>query len=1044
IKAYNEKYAEIMEIPAEVVNQAIKYEQLIRYAVDNNLKDSNRYSNALAAAKEASESGHFLNFPNGKIVEVYHKPMDDGGVVRTFSDVTEREKTRLEVEVQVQELADARKATLNMMQDAEEAHRKVADNQQLLEGVIENSAIVFHVKDKEGRFLLVNREFEKVTGFKREDVIGITDFDFQPLEIAEYVRKSELEVINTGEMLRFEEVIDFGESEKTFLSIKFPLFNANGDVNRLCTIATDITEIKELQKKIQESEERFTLAMEAANVGMWDTYLPSKESVYNDQYFRMLGYESKDFEKDIKTFFSLIHPDDAQRLTTVAEKMAAGEVDIIEEEFRMNASSGETRTILTSGKTVSKYEDGSPARLTGVHMDITERKLMEEEVRKAKEAAEAAAQAKASFLAAMSHEIRTPMNGVIGMVDLLRQTEMDNDQKRMLQTINNSGQSLLTIINDILDFSKIEAGKMDLENIPFSLSEVVEGSAQTIAPNAERKGIRLITYVDPDLPQFVAGDPVRIRQILINLGGNAIKFTEEGEVVIRAERMDNKGNDNISVRFSVIDQGIGISEEAQEKLFEAFSQAETSTTRRFGGTGLGLTICKKLTEMMKGDLGVKSQLGEGSEFYVSLSFKTSDKVVEHESVRDLKGLRVLLVVDNQAEQSILKRYLEFWHAEIETSTDLTSCIKTCKSTAKAGKPIDVVVIGPQWSRDEQFSLRDKANKQKALASTKFVSLLTGNRQRARLDSPESVCVDVNPLRRAAFLSAVSIAAGRASPEVHYEEAVEDLKTTAKAPTVEEARALGTLILVAEDNPTNRDVIGRQLNLLGYAFEMADDGKLALEAWRNNEYAILLTDCHMPNMDGFELTDAIRQHEKGQDKRSPIVAITANALEGEAERCLAAGMDDYMSKPIDMKILRAKLRQWMPDAGSTNDDTQEKIVPGEKPKDTETSEDVIDKQALMNMFGDEDMCKEILNDFVEPSQKVVEELKHGWNERSAEAVKQAAHKLKSSARSVGANALADLCEALEQAGMEDDWTTIDDGMENLDSLMHEVENYISEL
>jgi PAS domain S-box-containing protein len=1050
ILTYNSRYPEILNLPKDVIEKCHNYADVIRYFSEKVMLHSPKTIGELTSKAILKEKLIYpIELPGDKIIEVRHIPKDGGGYIRIFTDITKREQARIEAEVQVRELADARRATLNMMQDAEEASGKVQVSEERFTLAMEAANVGLWDVSLPSRKSVFNEQYFKMLGYEREDFEDDTQtwYDLIHPDDVDRLMQAADKLFN-GDDKNYVHEFRMRASDEVFRTIlttgKIISRDDEGLPTRAIGVHLDITEQKELQAKIEKSEERFTLAMEAANVGLWDTSLPSRETIFNDQYFKMLGYERKDFEEDFQTFISLIHPDDRTRLFAVAEKLYAGEINTIQEEFRMVAASGETRTIITSGKLVSRGEDGKPTRTTGVHLDITERKKMEEDIQEARQAAESAAQAKASFLAAMSHEIRTPMNGVIGMVDLLRQTKMDNDQKRMLQTISNSGQSLLTIINDILDFSKIEAGKMDLENIPFSLSEVVEGSAQTIAPNAERKGIRLITYVDPDLPQFVAGDPVRIRQILINMGGNAIKFTEEGEVVIRAERMDNRENDNISVRFRVIDQGIGISEEAQEKLFEAFSQAETSTTRRFGGTGLGLTICKKLTEMMKGDLGVKSQLGEGSEFYVSLSFKTSDKVVEHESVRDLKGLRVLLVIDNQAEQSILKRYLEFWHADVETSTDLAICIKNCKSAVKADKPFDVVVMGPQWPREEQFSLRDKASKQKVLASTKFVSLLTGNRQRARLDSPESVCIDVNPLRRAAFLSAVSIAAGRASPEVHYEDQVEDLKTTVKAPTVDEARALGILILVAEDNPTNRDVIGRQLNLLGYAFEMADDGELALEAWRNNEYAILLTDCHMPNMDGFELTDAIRQDEKGLDRRSPIVAITANALEGEADRCLAAGMDDYMSKPIDMKILRAKLRQWMPDFQVKNDDTKEENVLNEKPKDPKTSEDVIDKQALMNMFGDEDMCKEILNDFVAPSQKVIEEFKIGWKERSAEAVKQAAHKLKSSARSVGANALADLCETLEQAGKEDDWTTIDDGMENLDSLMHEVENYIAEL
>ena len=679
--------------------------------------------------------------------------------------------------------------------------------------------------------------------------------------------------------------------------------------------------------------------------------------------------------------------------------------------------------------------------------DVTVIREAEKQLILAKQEAELATIAKASFLATMSHEIRTPMSGVISMADLLQQTELKADQEQMLQTITDSGQSLLTIIDDILDFSKIEAGKLEMESIPLSLTDVVEGSTQTLTGNAIRKGIRLITYVDPELPQFVIGDPVRVRQILINLCGNAIKFSKEGDVVIRVERVKNNEESKVTIKFSVLDQGVGVSEEDQGKLFQAFSQAESSTARKFGGTGLGLTICKMLTELMGGEIGVKSQLGEGSEFYVKLSFNHSEIKVQEDKAHQLDGLRILLLSRHPTEKAILTSYLAYSHAEVTSSDELDTCLEQCTNAKDEGKPFEIVIIGPQWSREEQIKICRMVTTQSTLSDTKFLCLLENPANQEQLELPNTVFMDVDPLRREPFLFAVTSAVGRASPNAHYEEDVEDLRATVQLPTIEEALAQGTLILVAEDNPTNRKVIGLQLNLLGYAYEMANDGRQALDAWRRKQYALLLTDCHMPDMDGFELTDMIRKAEKGTRKRAPIIAITANVLQGAAGRCFAAGMDDFVSKPTNLKELRRVLRKWVPHRETSRPvDSEQLQEQTELRVNTVSKGDYpVDERVLKDMFGDDnELFREILRDFVVPSWEIVEEIKSAIDRQSAEGVNQAAHKLKASARSIGANALANLCTVLESAGGEDDWNTIGSYGSNIDKLMSEVENFISDL
>ena len=680
------------------------------------------------------------------------------------------------------------------------------------------------------------------------------------------------------------------------------------------------------------------------------------------------------------------------------------------------------------------------------YADVTARKQAEVELMEAKDLAETATRSKSAFLAAMSHEIRTPMNGVVGMIDLLRETKMDADQRQMMRTVRDSAFSLLQIINDILDFSKIEAGKLALEYIPLSARDIVEGVAETLLPAANPKHVRLLIYVDPEIPPKVLGDQVRVRQILFNLGGNAIKFTENtpenpGRVTIRADRFEDGEDGKAVVRFSISDTGIGISKEAQEDLFKPFTQAESSTTRRFGGTGLGLSICKNLTDLMNGKIAVSSETGKGSTFTVTLPFDISDKDAEKDFEPDLGGLRILTAVKDEAVRGFISSYLSRWETTVESVTDLA------EAAARATEePFDILIVGSGWSDDAKDRFVDACRAAGSDPAPRFVILTEDRTAKRGMLVPDMVVVENYPLPRSSFVRAVGIAAGRARPDVE-DEADSITADVGKAPTVEEARAQGRLILVAEDNLTNQDVIKRQLNILGYAAEIADNGKLALEAWKAGNYGIVLTDCHMPEMDGYEFSTAIREAEAeaGDDARIPIVAITANALQGEVDRCLAAGMDDYLSKPLEMAKLKQTLAKWMP-ASALGIDIEPEPVP--EPEETPAAMDptgAVDPSALMDVFGDDpETFREILGDFIGPSADNVREIEAAFAERSADGVAKAAHKLKSSSRAVGANALADLCLALESAGKAGNWDEIEDGVPRLDGVMGDVIAYIEAL
>ncbi|WP_237132791.1 ATP-binding protein [Pseudohongiella sp. O18] len=666
--------------------------------------------------------------------------------------------------------------------------------------------------------------------------------------------------------------------------------------------------------------------------------------------------------------------------------------------------------------------------------------LQNKELKIAKDAAEAAAEAKASFLASMSHEIRTPMNGVLGMVELMRYTPLNDEQRHMIATIHDSGQALLTIINDILDLSKIEAGKLRLEWVPFSMQELVEGTAETLIRPALDKQLRLVPYVDPAIPANLIGDPARLRQILVNLIGNAVKFSETGEISVVAQLVSASKATRPAIRLSVQDQGMGISPDVQKQLFQPFTQAESSTTRRFGGTGLGLSICQRLASMMGSVIKVESAPGQGSEFSVVLEFDIGDQAAEAQSHDNFSDVHVMVLSASPTERRACSAYLGYWGARVtvfENEAELQVALREDNA--------HIVVLGSTLSPDAQSSCIRQLVELPGASQTKFCLLQSGRRVKPRLQNEKAILVDASPLRRVNLLTTVSIALGRQSPEVQHDTAIHAENYV--VPDLEEAMATNSLILVAEDNPTNRDVIERQLRALGYCCELVEDGELALEAWHSGRYALLLTDCHMPHRDGFGLTAAIRAKEQGSDRRFPIIAITANALEGEAERCLAAGMDDYMSKPIEMKTLAEKLQTWMPhyrprEHSSAESERKDPADPSDKSAAQPTT---LDTSILREMFGDdEETIHEILLAFLEPSRAIVEEIKQGVQAHSTELVAQAAHKLKSSARSIGAVELADLCVQFESAGKSGDLAPVVNKLDRLEMLMSQIYDDITKL
>ncbi len=658
--------------------------------------------------------------------------------------------------------------------------------------------------------------------------------------------------------------------------------------------------------------------------------------------------------------------------------------------------------------------DGKSTGVAGVMVDITRLKEAEMELQEAKEIAESANQAKSSFLAAMSHEIRTPMNGVTGMVELLEQTRLERDQKQMLRTVRESAESLLRIIDDILDFSKIEAGRMDLEQVPVSLSAIVNGVAETLAPNIRKQGrdVSLVTFSDPAVPAWVKSDPVRLRQILMNLAGNAAKFTEAGKVMISIENGEPRDG-AVTILFKVSDTGIGISRENQEKLFEAFTQAEGSITRRFGGTGLGLSISRRLVDLMGGRIGVDSELGKGSTFWFELPFEPSEPApdaVAEGRLPNLGDVSVLVCVPDQEEREIIMRYLD--HNNIRhTAAD------TVGEMLERAAMFNVAVIddwpGSGGTADE---LASAIVDEMAIQNPPGIVRLKNQPPSPKSKKRPGVILQ-RPYRERTLIELIGVAAGRIDPaEISVASDTDDRKPAEVVPSIDEARAAGRLILAVEDHPVNRQVLMRQLHTLGYAVEMAEDGAKALAKWQEGGYALVLTDCHMPEMDGFELTAAIRAAEEATGRHTPIIAATANALQGEAENCLRAGMDGYLSKPVKLDALANEIAKWLPGV----DVPAEMPAPRATPAASGANDDILDTEILRAIcHGDEAMLLEMLGDFLDINQDVIDDLLNAIESRKGDAIRSHAHKLKGSAGTAGAKRLAEAAKALEKSSTDED-------------------------
>lgn len=821
----------------------------------------------------------------------------------------EREGEERQIEAVARDIT-ARKLAEEALRRSEAEARKLA----IIASRTNNAVIL---TDPQGLVEWVNDGFTRITEYTLEECKGKKPGALlQGPETDKATAQTMRQNLAKGRGFKVE-VVNYSKSgRKYWIEIEAqPLLDEAGRLVQFMGIQSDITERKQAEMELRQSEARLTETQRIAKLGWWGWDLATSDMVWNRQLYEVFDV-APESKISPEVFWKCLHHEDSARARQELFAAVNGTATAAVMEYRILHRNGDIRHIYTQCN-IFRDKTGAAGRLVGIAQDITERKHIEFELLRAKQAAENASKAKSEFLATMSHEIRTPLNGVIGFTTLLLDTKLDKEQREFTETIRNSGETLLLLINDILDFSKIEAGKLQVESIPFDLESVAAEVVGLLSAKAEEKRLELALEYRPTAPRQITGDPTRVRQVLLNLVGNAVKFTKQGSVYIRAEHIvATDGQSAGTMRCSVIDTGIGIPPEKQNKLFQKFTQVDSSTTREFGGTGLGLAISKRLVELMGGGIGMSSEMGKGSVFWFELPVSV-EQLATAPAVAppppDLSGLRFLIVDDNEVNRRILHEQFKHWGLQHDTATLASEALEKMRAADAAGKPFEFAVLDHLMPGMDGEELGKVIKADARLRSSQLIMLTSGS-QRAEagrfLEAGFAAFLQKPLVRPLTLLDAISKA------RHDYLEAQSGRAPTDKRelqPVVERGPksmpAARYKVLLAEDNAINQKLALKLLGAFNCDVLVANDGREAVDLARQHSFDIILMDCQMPEMDGFEATATIRKLQP-DGRRVPIVALTANALQGDRERCLAADMDDYLSKPVKRPELARVLDQWV--------------------------------------------------------------------------------------------------------------------------------------
>ncbi len=901
---------------------------------------------------------------------------------------------------------------------------ELEESERRFKELVEHATDIIYRTDAEGRFVYINPVAVMALGYSVEEAKGMLFTDVIRAGYRELAKRYYFQQFLSKESNSYYEFpVTTKDGGELWLGQSVQLMQEYGAVVGFQAIARDITERKHAEDALRENEQRLFQFLEAIPVGVYILSADGTPYYANRMAQEILG---KGIVSDIssnqlaETYQAYVSGTDqmypSEQLPIV--RALAGERSFVE---NVELKRTDRRVPLYITATPVYDGKGDVAYAMAAFIDLTERKRLEDDLRKAKEIAEAATKAKSEFLAMMSHEIRTPMNGVIGMTELLARTSLSAEQREYVEMIQVSGEALLTIINDILDFSKIESGKLDLEEHPFELRDCIEKAFDVLTPKATEKKIDLLYLLDPQLPPMIVGDETRLRQVIINLVGNGIKFTEQGEVFVKAEA--SRSNEaGLEIHVAVKDTGIGIPQDRMNRLFQAFSQVDASTTRKYGGTGLGLAISSRLVTAMGGTIWLESEVGKGTTFHFTIVAGSATgtaqvpRVYVKANQTELTNKRVLLVDDNKTNLHILSLQIEQWGMIARA----TQSPKEAIGWVSRDDPFDVAILDMQMPDMDGVVLARELRNLRPPDRLPLI-LLTSIGRTTAADFPKDLFAALvsKPIKQSQLYNVLlETISGR--------QWIIDKRPSVVSPQVRSSRPLN--ILVAEDNTINQKLIRRVLEQLGYQPEIVENGRAAVDAVQRERYDVLLMDVHMPEMDGLQATRLIVNTLKPAE-RPVIVAMTADAMEGDREKCIEAGMDDYITKPIHLDVVYKLLEKW----GSRKAAGQARNV--QPIAEADILSRIMKRLTNLGIDSDPDFVEDLIASYLSYATNQLSHLRTSLERGNADDVQFAAHSLRGSSLNLSLIELASLCQIIENKSRENN-------LDGLLDMMNKVEEEFS--